>query len=164
LHRFSRCWCIIVLNNGMWCCWTSVKQNKVMFPKNYSIDVRQGECTRFGIMLGTNAKKGNPTHLHSLRRQVHVLRASTASAEGTTRTAHATSPVMVTKCDLLHSLMLLRASEPCSTVWALIYQTNHPKPNPLFFLVNKKAKLGVCNHKKMRTRSITSEQRAEILA
>uniref|UniRef100_A0A0A9DA02 Uncharacterized protein n=1 Tax=Arundo donax TaxID=35708 RepID=A0A0A9DA02_ARUDO len=53
--------------------------------------------------------------LHSFSRQVQVLRASTASAEGTTRIAHAIIPVMVTNCSLLHFLMVLKTSDACST-------------------------------------------------
>jgi hypothetical protein len=55
------------------------------------------------------------SHLHSFSRQVHVLRASIASAEGTTRTTHAITPVMATNCNLLHFLMLLKISDACST-------------------------------------------------
>ena len=67
-----------------------------------------------GLELCSN-KIMKTCHLHSFSRQVHVLRASTASAEGTTRTTHAITPVMVTSCNLLHFLMPPKTSDACST-------------------------------------------------
>jgi hypothetical protein len=74
----------------------------------YSKIVERQECQNYVDSM-------MKSHLHSFSRQVHVLRASIASAEGTSRTTHAITPVMVTNCNLLHFLMLLKISDACST-------------------------------------------------